>query len=141
MRTLLNTSEQKIVDRYAELFLHGKKFYSDREFIMFAVELMNARIHSEEGMRQAQDNEKPIKFEITGGIELYEEIRKRLEGSQIRRLEEVLRTIRRELPDNQYFHLKQPIEALNNRKPRDKERILNKKGIKYNSIGGLISLM
>lgn len=138
---MLTDGERKIATRYAELFHHGKAFYSDREFIMFAVELMNERIHSEEGRRQEIDNEKPIKFEITGGIGLYDEIRKRLEGSQIRRLDEVLRAIRRELPEDKYFLLKQPVEALLSRKPCDKERILAKKNIKYNQVAGLISLM
>ena len=136
---LLNEQDRKVVDRWFELFRYGKR-WSDRLFIEEAVALMSEQVHSELGRRKAWDNEKPIKVKISGGIDLYEEIRRRLSGEQHRKLTEILGSIKRELPEFEYSYLKQPIEALKNRKPRDRERILAKKGIDYSLTSELCKL-
>ena len=141
---LLNEQDQKIVDRYCDLFCYKKRLRSDRAFVALAIEMMSERINSEEGYRQEIYNankEKGAKIKITTVPTLYDLIKERLKGEQHRKLEEILRSIKREIADQEFSIYTQPIEALMKRKDRDRERVLRKHGINYSLTSQLCSLM
>ena len=138
---MLNKADRKVVERYLELFAYGKALRSDRQFVDLAIELMSERINSEEGYRKAIDNEKPVKIKIQEVPTLYDLIRQKLQGEQIRKLDEILRSIKREIEDEEFSIYTQPIEALKNRRDPDRQRVLRKHGIEYSLTSQLCSLM
>ena len=141
--TILRENQRKIAEKYFYVFKYGKA-YSDREFIEEALKLMSEKVHSEEGYRQEIDNankEKASDIKINKVPTLFDLIKERLAGGQQRKLEEILRSIRRETEDDEFSVYTQPIQVMMQRKDRDRERVLRKHGISYSLTSKLCSLM
>ena len=131
---ILRENQRKIAEKYFFIFKFGKA-YSDREFLDEAIKLMAEKVHSEEAYRQAIENksrEPEIEIKINKMPSLFELIKQRLVGGQQRRLDEILRSIKRETEDKEFSIYTQPIEAMIKRKDVDRARVLRKHGIEYN---------
>ena len=130
---ILRDSQKKIVERYFHIYKYGKA-YSDREFLDEAIRLMNEKVHSEEAYRREIDNanaEPEIKIKITGGINFFDEVVKRLQGNQVRKLEDILKSIKRELTQEEYQLVKAGCEAMEGRNDFNRQRVLRKYGVDY----------
>ena len=142
MIEFLTEKDTKILERYLELYCYGKSLRSSREFVDIAIELMEEKVFSEDARRKEIDDYEQINFNISKNPSLYSLIRERLAGDQHRELTELIKSLKRELPENQYFYLRPGIEALLSKNGLDRERHLRRQGIKYSSVGrGLCSLI
>lgn len=131
--SILRENQKKIVERYFTLFKYGKK-PSEREWIDEAVELMSQKVNSEEGYRRQIDNanaEPEIEIKIGQGINFFDEVIKRLQGNQVRKLTDVLKSIKRELSEDDYHYVKAGVEAMEKRNDFNRQRVLRKYGIDY----------
>ena len=140
--SLLNAQDKKVVDKWFEIFAYNKR-YSDRDFIQKSVELMSQQVNSELGYRQEIENrsrEPESTLKINHLPTLFDLIKQRLAGGQQRKLEEILKSIKRETPDGQFSVYTQPIEAMMKRKDVDKARVLRKHGIHYSQTSRLCKL-
>ena len=140
---VLSSHQRKIVQQWFNLFRFGKQV-SDREFINEAVALMNKQVHSEEGYRKELEQayaEPEIPIVISGGINLFEELRKRLEGNQIRTLDDLLSALKRELSDRDYELIQVGVEAMKKRNRPNRARVLRKHGIEYSQTSHLCRLL
>lgn len=139
---ILYPHQRKIVQKYFDIFKYGTPV-SDRAFVNEAVSLMSQQVHSEEGYRKEIERayaEPELEITITRGINLFDELRKRLEGNQVRTLDDLLSALRRELADTDYQHIKVGVEAMRKRDRPNRERVLRKHGIEYSQTSHLCRL-
>ena len=140
---VLYPHQRKIVQRWFDLFKSGQRV-SDRSFINEAVDLMSAQVHSEEGYRKELEQayaEPEIPIVISGGINLFVELRKRLEGNQIRTLDDLLSALKRELSERDYELIQVGVEAMRKRNRPNRARVLRKYGIEYSETSHLCRLL
>ena len=139
---ILYPHQRKIVQKYFDVFKFGKKV-SDREFINEAVALMSERAHSAEALRAEIErayNEPDPEITISGGINLFDELKKRLEGNQVRTLDDLLSALKRELSDREYELIQVGVEAMKKRDRPNRARVLRKHGIEYSQTSHLCRL-
>ena len=140
---VLSTHQKKIVQQWFNLFRFGKQV-SDREFINEAVKLMSQQVHSEAGYRKELElayAEPEIPIVISGGINLFSELRKRLENNQIRTLDDLLGSLKRELSERDYELIKVGVEVMKRRNRPNRARVLRKHGIEYSETSHLCRLV
>ena len=140
---VLYPHQRKIVQKWFDIFKYGTKV-SDRAFINEAVALMSAQVHSEAGYRKELENayaEPDLEIVVSGGINLFQELRKRLEGNQIRTLDDLLSALKRELSEREYELIQVGVEAMRKRNRPNRARVLRKHGIEYSETSHLCRLV